>query len=97
MKTRVSLKYSVTYTRIKLRHIPEKYSNKSCIIKLTTNKCITSQTVFIRSKLTIETLEQGIKYVYTLFGTGVVLVSSLLTFEHISQLLLVFLLLTLNM
>ena len=63
MKTRISLKYSMTYCRIQPRHISEKYSKKSCIIKLTTNKCINSQAVFICSKLTIETLEQGVKYV----------------------------------
>ena len=41
-----------------------------------------SQPAFTCSKLTIETLEQGVKYV---------------NFEHISHLVLVFLLLTLNM
>ena len=44
-----------------------------------------SQSVFTSSKLTTETLEQGVKYVF------------IVNFEHISHLVLVFLLLTLNM
>ena len=43
------------------------------------------------SKLTIETLEQGVKYVHWR-RSGVFIVN----FEHISHLVLVFLLLTLN-
>ena len=45
------------------------------------------------SRLTIETLEQGVKYVQRQCRSVVVIVNS----EHISQLVLVFLLLTLNM
>ena len=48
----------------------------------------TTQPAFTCSKLTIETLEQGVKY-----KSGVFIVN----FEHISHLVLVFLLLTLNM
>ena len=51
-----------------------------------------SQAAFACSKLTIETLEQGVKYVQRL-RSGIFIVN----FEHISHLVLVFLLLTLNM
>ena len=49
-----------------------------------------SQAVFTCSKLTIESLEQGVNYCRY---SGVFIVN----FEHISQLVLVFILLTLNM
>ena len=49
-----------------------------------------SQPVFTCSKLTIETLEQGVKYHCRRSGVFIV------NFEHISHLVLVFLLLTLN-
>ena len=49
---------------------------------------ITSQSAFTCSKLTIETLEQGVKY-----RSGVFIVN----FENISHAVLMFLLLTLNM
>ena len=64
---------------------------------------LTTQPVFTYSKLTIETLEQDVKYAHSLTietperhqwrHSGVFIVN----FEHISHLLLVFLLLTLNM
>ena len=49
------------------------------------------QPAFTCSNLTIETLEQGVKYVQRRSGFFIV------NFEHISHLVLVFLLLTLNM
>ena len=54
-----------------------------------------SQPASTCSRLTIETVEQGVKYVQSLQwrGSGVFIVN----FEHISHLALVFLLLTLNM
>ena len=70
-------------------------------ISMTTDLTLISQTVsslrqglgiisaFACSKLTVETLEQGLKYVQS----DVFMVN----FEHISHLVLVFLLLTLNM
>ena len=53
---------------------------------------IVSQPAFTCSKLTIETLELGVKYVQWRCS-GIFIVN----FEHISYLVLVFLLLTLNM
>ena len=53
---------------------------------------MTSQPAFTCSKLTIGTLEQGVKYVQWR-RSGIFIVN----FEHISHLVLLFLLLTLNM
>ena len=47
-----------------------------------------TQPAFTGSKLTIDTLEQGVQYVQSIF---------IVNFEHISDLVLVFLLLTLSM
>ena len=54
-------------------------------------KWSTPQSAFTYSKLTIEILEQGVKYDWRRSGVFIV------NFEHISHLLLVFLLLTLTM
>ena len=51
---------------------------------------VVTQSVFTCSKLTIKTLEQGVKYVRR---SGVFIVN----LEHISHLILVFLLLTLSL
>ena len=51
-----------------------------------------TQPAFTCSKLTIKTLEQGVKYVILLY-----LLYFIVNFEHISRLVLVFLLLTWNM
>ena len=50
-----------------------------------------NQPAFTCSKLTVEALEQGVKYVQCRSGIFIV------NFEHISPLVLVFVLLTLNM
>ena len=51
-------------------------------------KFVDIQSAFTFSKLTVETLEQSVKYVQMANG---------INFEHVSHLILVFLLLTLNM
>ena len=61
-----------------------------------------SQPAFICSKLTIETLEEGVKYVKVIDkDTRTTTMASFwylyVNFEHISHIVLVFLLLTLNM
>ena len=61
---------------------------------LNVNNHSRTQPAITCKKLTIETLEQGVKYVrHHWRHSGVFIVN----FEHISQLALVFLLLTLNM
>ena len=54
---------------------------------------VSSQLAFTCSKLTIETVEQGVKYAHSLRRSGDFIVN----FEHILHLVLVFLLLILNM
>ena len=74
-----------------------KKHNLSIVLWLNTNGHIlmTSQPVFTCSKLIIETLEEGVKYVQLCHWrrSSIFIVN----FEHISHLVLVFLLLTLNM
>ena len=61
--------------------------------KMTLSVCVISRPAITCSKLTIETLEQGVKYEQPHWRrSGVFIV----TFEHISHLSLVFLLLTLT-
>ena len=79
------------------------HENKALQFFNTGRSHLTTQPVFTYSKLTIETLEQDVKYGHSLTietperhqwrCSGVFIVN----FEHISHLLLVFLLLTLNM
>ena len=61
----------------------------------TSNFEVASQPAIACSKLTIETLEQGMKYVQSYKDTRTTPVD-IVNFEHISHLIIVFLFLTLN-
>ena len=69
-----------------------KKNSKRLLKKWKPENCPSTQSVITCSKLAIETLERGVKYVQSLTIKSVFIVN----FEHISHLALVLLLLTLS-
>ena len=85
----------VKYLKFKETHysITDSVTKGKSVKVIVTCKYSLTQSAFTCSKLTIKTLEQGVKYIHHWPRTGVFIVN----FAHISHFVLVFLLLTLNM